>query len=249
MAIQIPSVNSVKDQLLEELWIAFVRRSGSLFYPRLRKKRMKIFTLTSDTNFLEIPKFVESKLTNKKNILAWNYSHIKVWRLETEPQISPAIVLGATRFEDSILSNNHPLINYFPFDVLNLDFSSQEPGSHEGRMEKEIQSLERTIEIQKRVGVQLGGFALIYTTLLNSREINCHTIIQRSDDMRFQRWPGLNLNDQPVRTSNQVEKMRIVEKILCQLTSKYGFDVELDTVHKSLSHGYSVFSIAEILKS
>lgn len=241
-------IASAKNQLLDELWLKIVKKTGSLLYPRLKNKKMKTFTLTSDVNFAEIPRFVESKLTTKRRIVAWNYSHIKIWRLEPEPQISPAIVLGSTRFEDSIFSSGTALISHFPFDVINLDFSSQDSVSNQGRIEKEIESLEQTIRIQRDVGQPM-GFALIYTTLLNSREIDCQTIISRSNRMISAGWGGLILDGLPTRTANLVEKSIIIETVLSQLASKYGFNVELEKVDKPIASDCLVCSVAEILKS
>lgn len=241
-------IAKAKNQLIDELWLKIVKKTGSFLYPRLKNKKMKMFTLTSDVNFAEIPRFVESKLTTKKKIVAWNYSHIKIWRLEPEPQISPAIVLGSTRFEDSILSSGTALIGHFPFDVINLDFSSQDCVSNQGRIEKELESLEKTIRIQKSVE-QLKGFALIYTTLINSKEIDCQTIINKSNRMISTGWGGLILDDLPTGTANAIEKSIIIQTVLSQLASKYGFNVEQEKVDKPIATNCLVCSVAEILKS
>ena len=155
-------VLDLKDRLIKELWLPKTQEGSNIFFPRLKEnKKMKLLTLTSDTNFQEIVEFEENNLTEKECIVVWTHSHIKKLRLETE--LSPAKVLGATRYENSTLRSSFAISEHFPFDIINLDFSSQQPDLESGRIEKEIQSLEKTIRLQREC--QRTGFMLIYTTL------------------------------------------------------------------------------------
>ena len=68
----------------------------------------------------------------------WDQRYIKRIRLETE---SIDIVLGGSPYEQSILGNNCPLQEHFPRDIINLDFTSQDPDLGNGRIEKELGEL------------------------------------------------------------------------------------------------------------
>lgn len=239
-------ITSIKNKLIEKLWIPKAIKGGSIFYPRLIKnKKMKLLTLTNDENFKEIGKFMENKLTHKQLVIAWNHDRFKAIRLETEA----CKTLGATRYEDSIVTSSHPVFDHFPFDIINLDFSSQEPESENGRIENEIRGLEKTIQMQKERGQDLEGFVLIYTTLINSRELNCETIIQNCDRTRIQGWSGLSLNGFTPNATDQTEKIRIIETVLNQLSFKYNYNIELNKANIELSEEEELIcSIAGIIK-
>ena len=86
---------------------------------------MKVLTLTSDTNFKEIYLFLDENLAQRGDIVVWNNEYLKMIRLETE--LGDSSVLGTLRYENSIRNQNFSLKQYFPFDIINLDFSSQKP--------------------------------------------------------------------------------------------------------------------------
>lgn len=240
-------IDLTKNKLIEELWIPKAIKGGSIFYPRLIYKKMKLLTLTNDENFEEVGKFMENKLTHKQLVIAWNHDRIKAIRLETEGIANKT--LGATRYEDSIVTSSHQIFDHFPFDIINLDFSSQEPEPENGRIENEILGLEKTIQMQKERGQDLKGFVLIYTTLINSIELNCETIIQNCDRTRIQGWSGLSLNGFNPNATDQMEKIRIIETVLNQLSSKYNYNIELNKADIELSEeGELICSIAGIIK-
>jgi len=215
----------LKNQLIDTLWLPIVKRGGDIFYPRLRKnKKMKVLTLTNDRNFQEIKKFIENNLTTKERVFVWNHSLIKKLRLETE--LSPAIVLGTTRYEDSISSSSFSLRTYFPFDVINLDFSSQDPDLERGRIEKEIQSLEKTVKSQKEKGNE--RFVLIYTTLLNSNNLDYRSIVNRSNAIQVARWSGLSLESFPSSIVDPIEKVECISTVLSKICLKFDYDAEIE---------------------
>ena len=237
-------VFNLKDQLINELWLPYIKRGGDIFYPRLKKnKRMKLLTLTSDKNFQEIFTFQKNNLTDKEYIFAWTYSHIKKLRLETE--LSPAKIFGAIRYDNSASSSSFPISSYFPFDIINLDFSSQDPGLESGRIEREIESFERTIKLQREEsGV---NFIIIYTTLLNSNNLSYKSIAMASNNIPISGWPGLTLNEFPSKIKEQKEKMRCIEAVLAKLCLKYNYNIEIEKKHFSLKEGKYMYSIVMLL--
>lgn len=184
---------------------------------------MKLLTLTSDKGYQEVTKLEENNLTRKECVIAWTYSHIKKLRLETE--ISPVRVVGTTKYEDSVVSSSFSISGDFPFHILNLDFSSQDPSFETGRIEKEIKGLENTLMIQKRKGGTT--FALMYTTVLNSTHLNYKNIAETSNSLHVSGWQGLSLGDFPSEVTDQTHKMRCIEAVLEKMFAKYGYRYEI----------------------
>jgi hypothetical protein len=243
------NLNSLKDKLIDELWVPISIRAGDILFPRNKKnKKMKLLTLTSDDNFNEIVQLVDKKITQNRLTVAWNHDFIKKIRLESEGIACK--ILGPRKYEDSISSSPVEVLVEFPFDIINLDFSSQEPELENGRIEKEVLSLENTIKLQKEKNQDKKGFLMIYTTILNSKEINCRELISNSNNIRIDGWSGClcfdSLSNNP---SNHEDKIKIIEMIFTQLSSKYNFDLELENnVIKLQDLNKCMLSIAGIIK-
>ncbi len=240
-----PDYNQIKTQLVRDLWFPTIKNGGDILYPRLRKnKKMKVLTLTADTNFEEITAIVNNKLTIKERTVVWTQSYIKKIRLETK--ISPLIVFGGIRYEDSISSSSFPLNDHLPFDVINLDFSSQDPSFDAGRVEKEIISLEKTIRMQKNRNSD--NFILIYTTILNSHHLNLTFIYNSSDTCQVTGWQGLTTSEYPPDISDNNQKINCIESILGKISQKYNYNYNPTKRNISLNGDKIVFSIAGILR-
>ena len=237
-----PEVLNFKDRLINELWLPNVKRGGDIFYPKKKNKKMKLLTLTNK-NFQEIIKLEKNNITTKESITAWTYGYIKKLRLETE---LPVAIFGPTRYEDSISSSSFSLSNHFPFDIINLDFSSQDPDFEIGRVEKEIQSLEKTIRIQKQRGKN--RFILIYTTLLNSNYLSYKTIVNESNNIFVSEWLGLSSEDFSSRISDQKEKMKCIETVLTEICLKYKYQAKIEMKYFSLEENRKyLYSIVGLL--
>jgi hypothetical protein len=218
-------ISEIKTQSINDLWLPKVKKAGEIFYPKLRKnKKMKLLTLTDDRNFQEIKVFEENSLTTKDCVIAWTYSHIKKLRLETE--LSPTIVFGPARYEDSISSSSFSLRSHFPFDVINLDFSSQDPYLETGRVEKEIECLEKTIILQS--AQRNKEFVLVYTTLLNSNSLNYMSIVSTSNAVHVPGWSGIPSGNFPPSITDQMEKIRCIESVLSEICLKYNYNGEFE---------------------
>lgn len=239
-------VDSIKDQLIDRLWLPIALEGGLIFFPRLRKnKRMKLFTLTNDRNFNEIIKFENNKLTKRKQIVAWARDTFKKIRLETE---SIGLVLGGSLFEDSILSNSCPLVEHFPRDLINLDFSSQYPELENGRVEREISSLEKTINLQYQK--RGNGFILIYTTLIDTNNIDKVTIVQTSDTIQVNGWTGLNLTNFSQVISETNAKKELIKTLVMKISQKYKYtNIKLDSLMLAIpNYQEQLCSVAGIFK-
>lgn len=216
----------IKSSFLQDTWLPLAINAGSLFYPRRkRSKRMKVFTLTSPSNYIEIESFKAEKLTSNENVFAWTDSIQKRARLEVE---IPIRVLGATRFEDNITSGSSSILTYFPFDILNIDFSSQTSHPHPGRLETEINALEHTIKSQKERIQDKKGFVLFYTTKLDAEVIVCSRIKSDCDAVHVNGWIELDIRDYPENSTEYHDKLRIIQTLFQHFIRKYDFTLSGD---------------------
>lgn len=213
------NMDTLKDHLITELWLPIAVEGGAKFYPRLHKnKKMKLFSLTNDRNFTEIIIFEQQKLIQGVDAVAWVSTPNKRWRLESESVCS---VLDGDIYSVSLLDSSCQLSNNFPFDIINFDFSSQDICSESKRIEREIEGLEKAINLQNQKGcVQ---FILLYTSILESNSIDKSNIIRFSDSIRINEWQGLNLDNFPQAVSDKSMKKAFVEEILRKIGQKYGY--------------------------
>lgn len=240
-------MDSIKSRLLGELWLPMAIKGGNIFYPRKKKnKDMKVLTLTSDTNFKEIYLFLDENLAQRGDIVVWNNEYLKMIRLETE--LGDSSVLGTLRYENSIRNQNFSLKQYFPFDIINLDFSSQKPISEDGRIEKEVISIEETIKFQKTTET---NFIMIYTTILDNNTLDLNKICDESDKRMLRRWPGLTIDEEllegPINDSSK--KIEGLGCVLSQICRKYNYSFEsAEKVCINCNDGNVVYSITAILR-
>lgn len=243
-----PDINSIKNELIENLWVEVAEKGGDIFFPRLRKnKKMKVLTLTNDTNSNEVQKLIDSKLTQKGNVFVWNHDNFKAIRLDSEGKVNK--VLGATRYEDSVTDSSHELMEHFPFDFVNLDFSSQDPESEDGRLEREIKSLEYTIKLQKENRDGKKGYVLIFTTLINTKDLNCDALIQNCRGIVVNGWTqDLGFQGNPTVVTEYLKKVEIIESILNQLSEKHQYNIEIEKMEREHQEGKHICSIVGIIK-
>lgn len=241
------NLNSIKNQLIDELWLPTASNGGGQLFPRRKNKGMKLLTLTNHDNLNEIKRIIENRLSQTPLTVAWNHDYLKRIRLESEGIAK--FILGPSRFEESIVTPSQNLKDFFPFDIVNLDFSSQEPEFENERIEKELLGLENTIKLQKETKNGKKGFVLLYTTLLNSKEISCDRLIENSNSIVTQGWSGnLYFNDYPNNTANHSDKIDIIESIINQLASKYGHEIGMDNKEIQFNGNSYIFSLAGIIK-
>lgn len=166
------SYQDLKTKLISILWLPLVINGGNQLYPRLRKhKNMNLFSLT-DHHIKEIIAFDENKISKRENVIAWNQSHLEAFRLETELGVSEVVCEG--KFEDAIIEEGLSITNYLHCDIFNLDFLSQNPNSVGGRIENEINGTNALIGILD--SIDISGFVLLYTTLLDQYELDFESL-------------------------------------------------------------------------
>lgn len=233
-----------KNQLVSDLWLPAAQQLGGMLYPMLRKnKKMKLLTLTTCENYQEVVVLEQNNLTRKEYIVAWEQSRFGALRLQTE---IPLKVLGATRYESAVLTGTHSIGSYFPFDIVNLDFSSQQPVLGTGRIENEIHGLEKTVKLQRDKNVKT--FVLIYTTLINSHSLSYETIAGVSNAEVVKGWPGLSLSDYPSTVGDSDMKETCLDYVLMKVYSKYGYVAHSKKKIVPLSTEKGVYSTASLIR-
>jgi hypothetical protein len=230
------SIASYKTQLIERLWMPSLVKFSETIKPRIKRKQFRALSLTAAADEVpEIQMFLQSGLVFKKrDICLWTYTHIKKLRLE----VSGARVLVSARYENTMIQNSSAVSNEFPFEILNLDFVSQDPLIGDGRLEAELESIEATFRLQSaNPQNRRCGFSVAYTTLLDEHPINASSLIQKLNSYHADGWPGIPLKSfNPVAVTKE-EKIELIQRILVTLASKYGYRqlgfsaLTLDDVH------------------
>lgn len=239
------NLSLIKDHLLENLWCPICIEGGAIFYPRLRKnKRMKIFSLTNDSNFSEISKLIEHKLIEEGAHLIWASTSIKKLRLETE--LSEKVLHGFFQDEPH-LAIPHFLEEDFPKDILNIDFSSQNLELLEGDICKELEGVEGLIQLEKEKDME--GFIIIYTTILN--EEDGLDIEETEQELSSSAQEVQNIQEEVIPQNAIIEhKRNKILKIIEGICNKYDYcNVKATTFCLEIPNKTEkVYSIAGIFK-
>jgi hypothetical protein len=236
-----------KHRFVCELWLPMVKKSTKHFFPRKRANfGMSLFTLTADNNFEEVAYFSDRTLIEKRKTVVWSYASVKCWRLETE--LPESTIVGLARYENSVSDDTAFTIKEkFPFNIINLDFSSQDPENEEKRIEKELDSLERTISIQNETN---GDFILLFTTVLNGYSLNFNEICATSDSIRFNGWTRLDDGTHTTYSliQDNEKKIEILEYIFKRIAEKYRYCCECSIMTLKIDDFKMAISIAGLLK-
>lgn len=212
------SYTTIRRQLIKELWEpALVDLSNIIDSHHRKNKKLMILSLSdaSDNSFADVQCFLKNKLSTKNNIRLWSGDYVKKQRLES----SGCEVVFKGRYERGIESAE----DIFPFDIINLDYPSQELERYEKRIEQELSGVNTTLDFQIRRDKK--SFIIIYTTLLDEAPINLISIINK-----------LNIPKPPDITD---AKPKQLDTILCQLIEGKSLKI-LDKKYMNLD---SIFSI------
>jgi hypothetical protein len=201
-----------KAKLLAELWLPLAQRGGEQLFPARKKhKKMRLFTLT-DMEYQEIKTFEENQLTKREDVVAWTYSQLQAYRLDTELGTSKVICEG--RFDDVISVAGHPVSESFLCHILNLDFSSQSPSLNiKGRIEKELRVGRLLIELLD--SLEHKGFVLFYTTIMDKTSLNVADVL----------FPVILPLGMPNPANDITEKVDFVQGILLSIVENNNYSV------------------------
>jgi hypothetical protein len=237
-------IDTLRDQLIEELWLPMAREGGARFYNSRRKnKQMKLFTLTDGINFKEISRLEDNNLVQRGDCVLWVSNMIKAVRAETE---ALGVVLNGSICDELISTATCQLNPLFPCDILNLDFSSQDIYVNNSRIEKELEKVESFIVLQGQKRSK--GFVLLQTTVVNSEDISRDNVKRVSDAMQSSGWGGLALDAFPPTISSNTQKMDLIKKVAELLCQKYKYNIfKISSLSKDINTQQQLYSLAVIL--
>lgn len=241
------NVDVLKVRLIDELWLPKIKEVAAIFYPRRKKNvKLRLFTLSDGINFNDIMKYESERLILRADIVVWIISDFhKRIRVEAE---NVGVILEGDIFSDTICDSTSHLCSNFPCDIVNLDFLTQESNSASQRIKSEIVCLEKNINLQNQKGVQ--SFLLLFTSIFDALPVEVNQIIQDSNAIQVQGWPGLSLSSFPqsISDKNQLEEfLKTSTKQICQ---KYGYqNAVTDTLSIDVPNSQDkLFSMAIVVK-
>lgn len=213
-----------KSQLVDNLWLDMVLKLGNLISPRKKKsnKELKLLTLTNVNNLDEVVKFTEGKIIKRSEVFGWNSKTIPKMRLEGE---GFRVVGGPTKFEKAICSDQD-LRENFLFDIINLDYTSQNPEKIEGRLEDELNSIEQAIFLKYgHVNSDKTYYGILFTTMINNCNVDLLKINENSCDIRPPVWTGYTFNTFIDPLTDIQDKIQLIQMIFQQLEDKYSYTI------------------------
>jgi len=236
--------SSLKDELIEKLWLPKAKEAWSIIYPRRKKHaRMRMLTLSDGLDLGEVSKLEEANLVMREDSVAWVSSMNKRWRVEAE---NIGLVIDGHVYDSSFLTPSCPLVSHFPFDILNLDFGSQDAEMNEGRTEIELMAFEKFVHLQGQNGKR--KFLVVFTVPINSCDLDCASVVRGSDAMRVDGWGGLRLDKYSEHIVEQSDKTDFIQVIADSVIRKYGYSCHSGLVPLLCSNSKRIlFSIAGVL--
>lgn len=235
-----------KDGLIEELWLPKAKEAKALFHPKRKKNaQMGLLTMSDGINLNEIFRFEEEKLIIREDCSACVTKMHKRVRVEAE---SVGHVIDGRVYDHSFLGSDSPLKAYFPFDIVNLDFCSQDPTSRRGRIKEEINLLEKVMRIQSEE--QCERFLLIYTTIIDSNNIDAPGVVTTLCTDGIDEWEDVSNGRFSNPMSDTTMKKDFLQELFNRIPNNYGYgkygEVSCLAINCSGSP-LEIFSIAVII--
>ncbi len=226
-------INYPKYELIESLWLPMAEKAKAVIRPRRKQNfDLKLFTLSDGISFSEVDIFESHDLLKKSDVVAWTFDLMKKCRADTEG--FDAVIDGDV-YNDFSLADDCPLRDYFPFDMINLDFTTQPPPSNSERIKGELENLEKCLNLQNQ---GITKFLLIYTTYLD--EIIAVDLVRQ--------FSGGDLFDTDICSSD--EKRRFIREAIVRLASQNDFNCmdQICSDSLGLNGGQEIYSVVQILK-
>ncbi len=231
-------ISQVKSHFINELWLPLSFDLGKMKSPRIRKnKNFRFFTLTTGFDYTEIEKFVKSNISKYDGTVAWTNNSTKKYRIETGVRVK---VFNQAKYEDINLEH-HQVSSYFPFDIINLDFLSQDDWNSPNKLLKVIKSYGETIKCQDTNDST--SFLIILTVPIDEQPI------LRDQFEILRDFPGVitRCSSFPPSIKNMDEKVSFLETLLVEMISEFGFEI-INCKTNSTQQPLSAMSIAIIAK-
>ncbi|NQU98428.1 hypothetical protein HQ533_03090 [Candidatus Woesearchaeota archaeon] len=235
---------SLKTEIVNSFWKNKFIKIGQLVFPRKKYKSLKVLSLTNSRNIEEVKILIKDHLTSRAYLFAWCNDFIEALSLDAEAKFNE--VLDAAKFEETFLSRtDHKVYACFPFHVLNIDFTSQAVESEDGRLEKELHSIEKVLLKQKETNGN-NAWLMLFTTLIDNTPVNVDDIKINSDQYTISLWSGMTFSKQgSLNDSDDIKN--ILMEFFHKMKDKYGLQVDIDSFTKPIN-SHEVMSISIIVK-
>ena len=233
-------IDTLRHELIGEFWLPVIKEAGTYFYKRRKNKQMKLFTLSNGVVFNELIRLEVENLIQRGDAILWVSNMIKAVRAETE---SRGAVLSGSICDEAILGATCQLNPFFPCDILNLDFPSQDSSFTGSRVERELEKTEQLMSLQNQK--HCTGFVLLLTTVINNEVIDGSIVKNNSDGIHENGWGGLALGAYPQPVTDNNQKLDFIKHILQLLSLKYKYRVlKIDHAVKIIDNNQRLVSIA-----
>lgn len=240
-----PVLEGIKSSLIEQLWIPICVKGGTVLSKKKKRKQLTVLTLTSRSNCDEVRRFIEEGLTERELTHVWTGSYYeRVW---LEAELGDVHFIGPERFEDTVHNFNGSLNSAYPFQIINLDFSSQDPALGVGRIERELGSLETIINNQSK---ENADFVLIYTTIMDGHPIDVSKIRDASEQQMLRGWPGITIDERFLQdpVCGLEDKVEVIEAIIIEMANKYSYKIELESLTIPAENIGAILSVASLIR-
>lgn len=231
---------SLKTEIANDFWKDKFIRIGQLVFPRKKHRALKVLSLTNSRNIEEVKILIKERLSSRDYLFAWCNGFVEASSLEAEAKFNE--VLDASKFEETVLHRtDHKVYAYFPFHVLNMDFTSQSVESGAGRLEKELHSIEKVL-IKQKMTIRNAGWLMLFTTLIDNTPVNSGEVKENSDRYTTGSWPGITFSKEgSLNTFDDIKTL--VLEFFQKMKDKYGLRVNIDSVIKRIN-AHEVISIS-----
>lgn len=231
-------ISQVKSQLLRELWGPYGNKIGEINARTKRKnKELDVLTLTSDFNYEEIEYLVNSRISKYEKIVAWTNNSTKKMRLEPYVKVR---ILNQAKFEDINLGR-HRVGKLFPFDIINLDYLSQDDWDSNSKLLKVVGSFNEILKSQKNNSHP--NFAIFLTVPLTEEPIRksdaCGKVLPVSFKEEYSSYPNEVVGEEM--------KARFLENLFLSLLRENGLEASKEEL-KIVQTPLKTFSIAIITR-
>jgi hypothetical protein len=241
--MEVDLINS-KTEIANDFWRDKFIQIGKDIAPRKKYKQLKVLSLTNSRNTEDVNILKKEHLSSRDNMFAWCNDYIEASSLEADSKFNE--VLDAADFGEALINcTDHKVDSYFPFHILNIDFTSQAIESGAGRLEKELHSIERVLMKQKEKN-RNSGWLILVTTLIDNSNVDTSIIKTNSDQYIIDSWSGITLSKRSTLNTPDDIKSIIIE-FFQQLKLKYELQDDINSFTKPIN-SHEIMSVSVLVK-
>jgi len=242
------NIGSIEESIYDS-YLPLMNETGRLFFPRKKKKNLKLLTLATKNchsiiTILEKNDLIALPEPNSEiesDVIVWTNNSMSCIRLQTF--LSQCQVKGPQNFESAICYKNNQT-EVFPNHIINLAYYSQDIEFSPNRIDNEILSIEH---ILRRQAGQ--NFLLIYSTIIDDTELDLEYIKSKSDGLHEMGWNGLTISDISYIRGDKDSICNSISLLFLKIMKKYHYSTELKKIYYDVENtDYKLFSFAGFVR-